>query len=213
MPQHGGGHGMPGMDHGDMSRCSMNMVWNYDTTNVCILTSSWRITTPFSLYMSLAIIMGLAAGYELLRLYIRQFDARLARSSSNLSGGHRRRASLLPTSDPAASSSRRTLSAAGKRRSVSSEGGGGAGRRGRRWIKPLDTTRRVQLWRSALYALSVGSSFILMLIAMTFNAWIIGAIVVGKYPNPSSKTPPTTLSSHLDKLTLKLFYTFVFALR
>lgn len=164
-----GGHG--GMDHGGMDHgatCSMNMVWNWDTSNLCILTSSWRITTPLSLYLSLSIIMLAGVGYEWLRSYIRRYDARLARST--LGPAHRRRASLrLPTSNPGPTS----------RRSPSTAPGSSA-----RWIQPLECSRRTQVVRSALYAASVGFSFALMLIAMTFNAFVIAAIVAGKNQLP-----------------------------
>lgn len=161
-----GGHG--GMDHGGMdASCSMNMVWNWDTSNVCILTSSWRITTPLSLYLSLWLIMLAGVGYEWLRSYIRRYDARLARST--LGPAHRRRASLrLPTSNPQAS-----------RRSPSS-----AGVSAGRWIKPLECSRQTQVVRSGLYAASVAFSFALMLVAMTFNAFVIAAIVAGKSLKP-----------------------------
>lgn len=175
---HGGGHG--GMDHGDMG-CKMNMVWNTDTTNLCILTSSWRITSPLSLYFSLLLISFFAVVYEFLRLYIRRLDARIALTTSSPLAGHRRRASLLlPTSNPAGSSSGVAAAEGGrrgnaKRRSVST-----SVRRDERWITPLETRRRTQIWRSSLYAVSIGLSFGLMLISMTFNAWVIGAIVFGK---------------------------------
>ncbi|SJX63456.1 related to CTR2-Protein involved in copper transport [Sporisorium reilianum f. sp. reilianum] len=185
-----GGHG--GMDHGDMSSCKMNMVWNWDTTGICILTSSWRITTPMSLYVSLTFIAFSALLYEWLRLYIRRLDARLARSTSPSTPTHRRRASLLPTSNPGSASSsssgaggiadRRSISNS-KRRSASSSSSSvlGLDKQGGRqkWIKPLETSRRTQMWRSALYATSIGMSFVLMLISMTFNAYVIAAIVVG----------------------------------
>lgn len=177
-----GGHG--GMDHGNMPSCSMNMVWNWDTTNLCILTSSWRVTTPLSLYVSLVLIALAGVAYEWLRLYIRHLDARLSRSAS-LSSQHRRRASLLlPTSNPASASSsssgdRRSVSMS-KRRSLSSAGASGGGGK-ERWVKPLETSRRTQVWRSTLYATSIGISFVLMLIGMTFNAWVIAAIVTGTY--------------------------------
>lgn len=183
---HGDHGGMPGMNHGHMPSCSMNMVWNWQTTNICILTSSWIITTPLSLYISLTFIAFAGVLYEYLRLYIRRYDSRLARTSptSALASTHRRRASLLlPTSSPSSGTSggigigeRRSAS---KRRSVSNssrEEGNGRG-----WVKELETTRRVQMWRSALYASSVAISFLLMLIGMTFNGWVIGAIVFGKY--------------------------------
>ncbi|SPO26696.1 related to CTR2 - Protein involved in copper transport [Ustilago trichophora] len=188
---HGGGHGSMPMPMPDM--CNMNMVWNWDTTNICILTSSWRITTPFSLYLSLALICLAGVLYEWLRLYIRLLDARLARSASSSSssllsapgGGHRRRASLLlPTSNPASASSSSSSGErrASKRRSLSSSIAAGSNHEPletRKWVKSLETSRRVQMWRSTLYAFSIGVSFLLMLVGMTFNAWIIGAIVAG----------------------------------
>ncbi|KAJ9479687.1 Copper transport protein CTR2 [Pseudozyma hubeiensis] len=176
---HGGmDHG--GMDHGTTPHCSMNMVWNYDTTNLCILSSSWRITTPFSLYLSLSIIALSAILYEYLRLYIRRLDSKLARSSINsLSPTHRRRASLLPTSSSPSSSSGGGSSGISDRRSKRRSSNSGDSIPGSRvrWVKPLETTRRMQIWRSALYATSMGVSFLLMLISMTFNAYVIGAIV------------------------------------
>ncbi|KAJ1600065.1 hypothetical protein NDA14_000370 [Ustilago hordei] len=172
---HGGsGHG--GMD---MPMCSMNMIWNYDTTNICILTSSWRITTPFSLYLSLTFIAFISILYEYLRLYIRQFDARLARNNpSNSLGIHRRRTSLLPTSTSSSSSgSERRGVGTSKRRAATVGREDNGGRNG--WVKELETSKKVQLWRSGLYASSVGISFLLMLIGMTFNAFVVGAIVIG----------------------------------
>lgn len=172
-----GGHS--GMDH-DSPMCNMNMVWNWDTTNLCILTSSWRITDTFSLYLSLTLIALSAVLYEYLRLYIRHLDARLARSlASPLVSTHRRRASLLPTSSPAESSEiggRRSASMSKPRRLSSSPARSRVGG----WVRPLETSRRTQMWRSTLYATSTGIGFGLMLISMTFNGWVIGAIVTGK---------------------------------
>lgn len=224
---------MPGMPMPEM--CNMNMVWNWDTTNLCILTSSWRITTPFSLYVSLAFIAFAGVLYEWLRLYIRRLDAKLARRSSISSsssllagGGHRRRASLLlPTSNPSSSSSsllggvgdggsttsgRRGINVS-KRRSLSTATGSSGNRfddreedeedRGRlkKWVKPLETSHTAQIWRSTLHATSIGISFILMLIGMTFNAWIIMAIIAGKSPSnvmrifkPFPSSAPTILA-------------------
>ncbi|SPO26401.1 related to CTR2 - Protein involved in copper transport [Ustilago trichophora] len=155
---HGGGHGsmpMP-MPMPMPEMCNMNMVWNWDTTNICILSSSWRITTPLSLYLSLALICLVGVLYEWLRLYIRLLDSRLAHSASSTTssssllsapgGGHRRRASLLlPTSNPASASS--SSSSGGERR--------GASKR-----------------RSLSSTIATG-------MGMTFNAWIVGAIVAG----------------------------------
>lgn len=171
------------MDHGggmDMS-CNMNMVWNYDTTNLCILTSSWRITSPSSLYVSLTLITLAGVLYEFLRLYIRRLDTKLARTSPSASlHAHRRRASLLPTSATSTSSSASSIGhgTANSRRSISLTKRDQSSE-DKRWIKPLETSKRIQIWRSTLYATSIAVSFLLMLVGMTFNAYIIGAIVLG----------------------------------
>lgn len=180
-----------------MDACSMNMVWNWETTNICILTSAWRVTTPLSLYLSLGVIALAGVVYEWLRLYIRHYDARLARSATvsplSTSPHHRRRASvLLPTTNPASSSSSNASSthprsaSMSKRRSPSTASGSLAPTNrdaadDRKWVKPLETSRSVQVWRSTLYATSIAISFLLMLIGMTFNAYVIAAIVAGKY--------------------------------
>lgn len=100
--EHGGGgdhsgHTMPGMSHA----CKMNMLWNTDATDVCIIFPSWQVTTRSSLVASLMFIVALGAAYEGLRLALRRLDARLAVAHGLVAtpgaGVHRRRASVLPS--------------------------------------------------------------------------------------------------------------------
>ena len=93
---HGGmDHG--GMDHGAM--CSMNvrsntlsqhpqkvyhvahicfvcpqMLFTWDTTNLCIVFRGWRITSTFTLILSLIAVAALTAGYELVRELGRRYE-------------------------------------------------------------------------------------------------------------------------------------------
>ncbi|KAF1353634.1 Ctr copper transporter family-domain-containing protein [Delphinella strobiligena] len=68
---HGGmDHG--GMDHGDM--CSMNMLFTWDTKNLCIIFRSWHVTGTMSLIGSLLAIILLTAGYELVRELTRRYE-------------------------------------------------------------------------------------------------------------------------------------------
>lgn len=183
-----GGHG--GMDHGghggmDMP-CPMNMVWNWDTTDLCVLTPSWRISSPSGLYTSLAIIALVGVLYEWLRLYIRRLDAQIAHSVMGAGKGqHRRRASVLPTSLHHASTGDAAGLARGGRSGSPSRSIASASSKSSGWSRKLGLTstlpisQRAQARRSILYALSVFISFLLMLVAMSFNGWIIGAIVAG----------------------------------
>jgi hypothetical protein len=96
------------MDHGDMGHdmpmCSMNvsyphptlliykkepptdvyishfyqMLFTWDTTNLCIVFPSWRITGPLSLIVSLLAVVALTAGYEAIREVSRRYEEKLA---------------------------------------------------------------------------------------------------------------------------------------
>lgn len=65
--------GHPGM--GGPPRCSMNMLFTWNTDNLCIVFRQWRIDSTFTLVVSLLAIVALAAGYEALREGIRQYEA------------------------------------------------------------------------------------------------------------------------------------------
>ncbi|KAK6501811.1 hypothetical protein TWF481_009634 [Arthrobotrys musiformis] len=66
------------MGHGDMTdRCSMNMLFTWDPTNLCIIFRSWHVRGTVSLVFSLLAIVALTAGYEFVREVSRRYEARL----------------------------------------------------------------------------------------------------------------------------------------
>lgn len=78
MMGHGGSgdgmdHSMPGMDHGDM--CNMNMIFNWDIDNLCIVFKWWHIRTTAGLIISLLAIVALGAGYEYFRYISRKYES------------------------------------------------------------------------------------------------------------------------------------------
>ncbi|KAL8997317.1 MAG: hypothetical protein Q9188_006352 [Gyalolechia gomerana] len=78
-------HGHGGMDmpsHGP--KCNMNMLFTWDTTNLCIIFPQWRIYSTFSLFMSLIGVIVLTAGYELVRDMSRRFEASSAEYMNKL---------------------------------------------------------------------------------------------------------------------------------
>ncbi|CAN6622229.1 copper transport protein Ctr2p [Trichomonascus vanleenenianus] len=85
------GHG--GMDHGDMGpMCSMNMIFTWDTDNLCIVFKWWHIQTTIGLWLSLLAIVGLGAGYEFLRYRSRVLDSQtLEPQTRNVSGSPRQK--------------------------------------------------------------------------------------------------------------------------
>ncbi|CAD0093966.1 unnamed protein product [Aureobasidium vineae] len=74
------GHG--GMDHGNM--CNMNMLFTWDTNNLCIVFKSWRVTSTFSLLWTLLAIIALTAGYELVREISRKYESKVQREIDGL---------------------------------------------------------------------------------------------------------------------------------
>lgn len=60
------------------------MLFTWDTTNLCIVFRSWRITGTWSLLWSLLAVMALTAGYEAVREACRRYEARQAAQLEHL---------------------------------------------------------------------------------------------------------------------------------
>lgn len=54
------------------------MLFTWDTDNLCIVFSQWRVTGTFSLVISILAVMALTAGYEAIRETSRNYEARQA---------------------------------------------------------------------------------------------------------------------------------------
>ena len=50
------------------------MLFNWDTTNLCLVFPQWRVTGTFSLLLSLLGVVLLCAGYELVRSLSRRYE-------------------------------------------------------------------------------------------------------------------------------------------
>ncbi|OTB15697.1 hypothetical protein K445DRAFT_22637 [Daldinia sp. EC12] len=75
------GHG--DMDHGDgghgnMPMCNMNMLFTWDTNNLCIVFRQWHVRGTASLVFSLLAVIAISAGYEALREGIRRYESSIA---------------------------------------------------------------------------------------------------------------------------------------
>ncbi|KAI0335118.1 hypothetical protein GY45DRAFT_985564 [Cubamyces sp. BRFM 1775] len=71
-----GGHDMPGMPTGP--KCSMNMLWNTQIEDTCIVFRSWHISSHTAFVLSCAAVVGLGVLYEWLRAAQRTLDRRIA---------------------------------------------------------------------------------------------------------------------------------------
>ena len=59
------------------------MLFTWDTTNLCIVFPSWRVTGTFSLIWSLIAVVALTAGYEAIREVSRRYEERVADNAKN----------------------------------------------------------------------------------------------------------------------------------
>ncbi|KAK9369225.1 Ctr copper transporter family-domain-containing protein [Lipomyces kononenkoae] len=161
-----------GMDHGSMdhsgmqhgsSMCKMNMIFHWDPTDVCVVFEWWHIRGPGTLAASLIGIILLGIGYEYLRtltsapvIVSPDIDSRDCASSPS--------PTLIdvemppPIAIPSDTTKYGTLFN----------------------VRKSNFLKRYQMrLRSVLYAIQVLYSFFIMLIAMTYNGWIIIAVGVG----------------------------------
>jgi len=118
--------------HGSGPMCSMNMLFTWNTENLCIVFRQWRVDSTFSLFLSLAAIVALGAGYEALREGIRQYEAWTSK-----------RVDTAPRQTKA------------------------------------EVTRRAHVIKSVLYGFQNFYAFMIMLIFMTYNGWVMIAVSVG----------------------------------
>ncbi|KAK8049799.1 Ctr copper transporter, partial [Apiospora phragmitis] len=131
-----------GMDHGDMGHggggmndmCNMNMLFTWDTTNLCIVFRQWHVRGPVSLLFSLLGVVLICAGYEALRELIRRYGASAAKMAEGLP----------------------------RHRHVTAE-------------------KRSHIVKAALYAVQTFYAFMIMLLFMTYNGWVMVAVAVGAF--------------------------------
>ncbi|KAF2442140.1 Ctr copper transporter [Karstenula rhodostoma CBS 690.94] len=155
---HGGheGHSMPGMDHGP--KCNMNMLFTWDTTDLCIVFKGWHISGTGTLLLSLLAIVLLTAGYEAVREASRRYDAHAKQIAEGRSGGD-------------------DLSNAARADDESSSllWPGRHGRAG------ATTEQQTKVVKALFYAVQVFYSFFIMLLFMTYNGWVMLAVAVGAF--------------------------------
>jgi hypothetical protein len=60
------------------------MLFTWDTQNLCIVFKSWRVTSTMSLFWSLLGVMLLTAGYELIREISRRYEAKVQREIDDM---------------------------------------------------------------------------------------------------------------------------------
>ncbi|KAI9572190.1 Ctr copper transporter [Boletus coccyginus] len=148
-----GGHG------GDMpSMCTMNMLWNTQIVDTCIVFRSWHIHSSAQFVLSFVALVLLSALYEYFRLVQRNVDARIKEKASK---------------------GKRAASPVVSGRSTPERGEDAGLLNGRRVRHGVVIPACDRALRAVLYGASVFLSCFLMLVFMTYNAYLIFAIVAG----------------------------------
>lgn len=60
------------------------MIFTWDYHNLCIVFSSWRVTSAFTLFLSFLAVVALTAGYEAVREAARRLEVRQAAMIDNM---------------------------------------------------------------------------------------------------------------------------------
>ncbi|KAK2778733.1 high affinity copper transporter [Colletotrichum kahawae] len=153
------------MDHGsaDTAGCKVSMLWNWNTIDACFLSSSWQIRNRGMMAASCIGVVLLVVILEVLRIMSKKYDSLI------LAQMRRRGQAVLAAS----------ASAVGH-----DDGKQGCGRS---TAVPSLASRKVvmrvspvqQILRAILHAVTFGLAYVVMLLAMYFNGYIIISIIVG----------------------------------
>ncbi|KAI6046139.1 copper transporter [Pisolithus marmoratus] len=158
------------MNHGDHeghqmpAKCAMNMLWNTQIINTCVVFRSWHIRTHTQFVASIIAILLLGVLYEYLRFVQQSVNRRIV---ARLGKGKR-------AASPISASGRNTPEGG-----TASEVVGLLNGRRARNADGATLPTHLRLLRAALYGASVFLSFFLMLVFMTYNAYLIFAVVAG----------------------------------
>ncbi|KAI0470127.1 Ctr copper transporter family-domain-containing protein [Xylaria cf. heliscus] len=158
---HGGGGGMP--------MCNMNMLFTWDTTNLCIVFRQWHVTGRASLIFSLLAIVAICAGYEALREGTRKYELWL----SNKEAAYNRyqdNAAATRDHEQGQDQVAETTPFLG----IERIGGGGAG-----GTSESPVGQRARIVKAVLYGVQNFYAFMIMLLFMTYNGYVMVAVAVG----------------------------------
>ncbi|KAG0170880.1 hypothetical protein DFQ30_001863 [Apophysomyces sp. BC1015] len=128
------------------------MLFNWQVEHVCVVFEWWHIRSALGLIVSCLAVFAIAAAYEFLSKEAKALD-------KNWLEANAKKLDLLEVDENAADGERDGL--LGRPR------------------QSVGFTKQQSLIRSSLYALLVGLSFWLMLVFMSFNGFLMIAVVLG----------------------------------
>ncbi|KAK3355546.1 Ctr copper transporter family-domain-containing protein [Neurospora tetraspora] len=171
MAQHSSTLLLPRMDmgHGDMDGPAM--LWNWYTIDACFIHPSWQITTRGAFAATCIGIMLMVVLLEFLRRLGKEYDEWIVRD-------FRRRSALIREQQ-------RRLRQQQQQQRQASSSCGTADARGYMGTKTTTTTLKFrasplqQLIRAVIHAVMFGLGYLVMLLAMYYNGYVIISILIG----------------------------------
>ncbi|KAI0868603.1 Ctr copper transporter family-domain-containing protein [Hypoxylon argillaceum] len=159
-----------GMDHGDgghgsMAMCKMNMLFTWDTTNLCIVFRQWHVTGATSLVFSLLAIVAICAGYEALREGTRRYELWLSTKEASYN--------RYQDNDPNHEHEREQVAETTPFLGIERIGSGA----GSSAEAPIG--QRARIVKAVLYGVQNFYAFMIMLLFMTYNGFVMIAVAVG----------------------------------
>ncbi|KAI9323226.1 Ctr copper transporter [Dichotomocladium elegans] len=128
------------------------MLFNWQVEDVCIVWRWWHVSTVWGLFLSCFILFGIAVGYEYVRMVSNRLDQRWYDAATK----------CMLDDNLEDSENTELLHSTTPR-----------------MAKKRLLTRNQALARSAIYAFLVAVSFWLMLVFMTYNGYLMIAIILG----------------------------------
>lgn len=126
-------------------RCSMNMLFTWDTEDLCIVFRWWHIQSTAGLIFSLVAVVALGAGYEAIRSGSRRYESWAAKRQDEIPP--------ITESTPLWWTGR----------------------------NQVEVTKRAHVIKAVIYAVQNFYAFMLMLVFMTYNGWVMVAVSVGAF--------------------------------
>ncbi|CAO3640971.1 unnamed protein product [Mucor hiemalis] len=136
--------------------CAMNMLFNWQVKDVCVVFEWWHIHTATDLLISCIAVFCIAAGYEYLRVKSKTFDEQWSQTEKKRV------------------SEQRSLVGHGEEEIETNDTGFS-----RKELLIIRSSRQHEIIRSLIYATLVAISFWLMLVFMTYNGFLMIATVLG----------------------------------
>ncbi|KAK6074000.1 ctr copper transporter [Seiridium cupressi] len=146
------------------SDCQISMLWNWYTIDACFLSTSWHITNNGMFAATCIGVILLVVALEFLRRIGKEYDALILRQFQRHVAAQAAMSSSKAETEPVSCCS------PPEEPEIAKPG-------------PRTVTFRAtplqQLIRSIIHAVTFGAAYIVMLLAMYFNGYIIISIIIG----------------------------------